>query len=205
MSAVVCSLSAVETFGGENANTHKKKNFAQGRCSWRVLPGLRNFSNQICSGRREENMTWTCVRFFTIFHKLRASCGRPQFRLYHLSPGPSPPAPLSITSSPPSPLSKPPPGSRLRVLLFVSCVMSIYLSIDLSISPRLLLASSDIPLLYLSPPHHNVTSTGWRRWCARSPNALASGRPPRVPSPLSPTSSPSFSLRLRGCLSSFSS
>ena len=23
-------------------------------------------------------MTWTCVRFFTIFHKLRASCGRPQ-------------------------------------------------------------------------------------------------------------------------------
>ena len=42
-------------------------------------------------------------------------------------------------------LSKPPPSSRLRVLYFVSCVVSIHLSIDLSVlifSPGLLAAAS---------------------------------------------------------------
>ena len=51
---------------------------------------------------------------------------------------------IPITKSPPSPLPKPPPSSRLRVLFFVSCVMSIYLSIDLSVhffSPGLLAAA----------------------------------------------------------------
>ena len=49
-----------------------------------------------------------------------------------------------ITQSPPSLLYKPPPSSRLRVLFLVSCVMSIYLSIDLSVhffSPGLLAAA----------------------------------------------------------------
>ena len=36
--------------------------------------------------------------------------------------------------SPPSALSKPSNSSRLRVLFFVSCVMSTYISIDLSLS-----------------------------------------------------------------------
>ena len=50
-----------------------------------------------------------------------------------------------ISQSPPSPRSKPPPSSRLRVLFFVSCVMSIYLSNDLSerlLSPGLLAAAA---------------------------------------------------------------
>ena len=44
---------------------------------------------------------------------------------------------------------------------------------------------------------------GWRRWCARLPNALASELPPRALSPPSPTPSPSFSVRLLGCLFSY--
>ena len=39
------------------------------------------------------------------------------------------------------------------------------------------------------------------RW-ARPPSALASGRPPRAPSPPSPTSSPPFIVRLIDCLCS---
>ena len=41
--------------------------------------------------------------------------------------------PYHIRKSPPSLLSKPTLSSRLLVLFFVSCVMSIYLSIDLSV------------------------------------------------------------------------
>ena len=51
--------------------------------------------------------------------------------------------PYHIRKSPPSLLSKPTLSSRLLVLFFVSCVMSIYRSICLSIfSPRLLLAAA---------------------------------------------------------------
>ena len=70
---------------------------------------------------------------FMIFHKLRASCGRPQCVLPHFAETCSVSSSIPITQSPPSPLSKPPPSSWLLVLFLVSCVMSIYLSIDLSV------------------------------------------------------------------------
>ena len=67
----------------------------------------------------------------TIFHKkFGASRGRPQCSLPHFAETCSSSSSIPIT--PPSPLSKPPPNSRLRVLFLVSCVMSMYLSIDLS-------------------------------------------------------------------------
>ena len=84
----------------------------------------------------------------------------------------------------------------------------LYISIDLSVhfSPGQLavaaaVASSAIPLLYFYPPHHSLTSTGWRRWWDRPPNSLACERPPRAPCP-SPASSSSSSVRLIGCLCS---
>ena len=112
----------------------------RGWCSWRVLPGFGNLLDQICTGY----ITWTCWDFFTILHnKFRASCGRPQCVLPSFAETCSSSSSIPITQSPPSPLSKPPPSSRLRVLFFVSCVMSIYLSIDLTVhfSPGLLAAS----------------------------------------------------------------
>ena len=113
----------------------------RGWCSWRVLPGFGNLLDQICTGY----ITWTCWDFFTILHnKFRASCGRPQCVLPSFAETCSSSSSIPITQSPPSPLSKPPPSSRLRVLFFVSCVMSIYLSIDLSVhffSPGLLAAA----------------------------------------------------------------
>ena len=40
----------------------KGKHFAQGRCSWRVLPGFRSLSKMnFAQGERRKNMTWTCV------------------------------------------------------------------------------------------------------------------------------------------------
>ena len=74
-------------------------------------------------------------------------------------------------------------------------------------SPCLLLlhASSAIPLPYFKLPHHNLTSTGSRGWWGQSPGSLASGRPPRAPSPPLPTSSPSSSVWLMCCSCSFSS
>ena len=82
---------------------------------------------------------------FTIFNnQFRASCGRPQCVLPPFAETCFSSSSIPITHSPPSPLSKPPPSSRLRVLFFVSCVMSIYLSIDLSahFSPGLLAAAA---------------------------------------------------------------
>ena len=82
---------------------------------------------------------------FTIFHKLRASCGRPQCVVPPVTEACSSSSSVPIIQSLPSPLSKPPPSSWLRVLIFVSCVMSIYLSIDLSVhifSPGLLTAAA---------------------------------------------------------------
>ena len=89
-------------------------------------------------------MTWTCWDFFTIFHKFRTSCGRPQCVLPPFAETCSSSSSIPIIHSPPSPLSKPPPSSSLRVLCFVSCVMSIYLSIELSVyfSPGLLPAAA---------------------------------------------------------------
>ena len=89
-------------------------------------------------------MTWTCWDFFTIFHKFQAWCGRTQCVLPSFAETCSSTSSILITHSPPSPLSKPPPSSRLRVLFFLSRVMSIYLSIDLSVhffSPGLLAAA----------------------------------------------------------------
>ena len=72
--------------------------------------------------------------FFRIFHNtVRPSCGRPRCVLPPFAETCSSSSSIPITQSPPSPLSTPPPRSRLRVLFFMSCVMSIYLSIDLSV------------------------------------------------------------------------
>ena len=153
-------------------------------------------------------MTWTCWDVFTIFHyKLRASCSRPQCAQPPIADTCSSRSSIPITQSPPSPLSKQPPSSRLRVLFFVSGEMSIDLSIDLSVHflHGLLAAAAAAGFVYYSAvirlaAASNRTSTGWRSWRARPPNALASGRPPRAPSPPSPISSPSFSVRLIDCV-----
>ena len=83
--------------------------------------------------------------FFYDFHnKFRASCGRLQCVLPLFAETCSSSSSIPITQSPPSLLYKPPPSSRLRVLFLVSCVMSIYLSIDPSVhffSPGLLAAA----------------------------------------------------------------
>ena len=121
---------------------HNKQNTLRGWCSCRVLPEFGNLRNKIIFPRY---MTWTCWDFLTTFHnKFRASCGRPQCVLPPFAETCSSISAIPITQSPPSPLSKPPPSSRLSVLFFVSCVMSIYQSIDPSVhffSPGLLAAN----------------------------------------------------------------
>ena len=118
-----------------------KQKMLRGWCSWWVLPGFGNLLNQICSGVYDVDLLGLFLRFFTTSFELRAvdrsvSC--------HLSETCSSSSSIHITQSPPSPLSKPPPSSRLRVPFFVSCVMSIYLSIDLSVHflPGLLLIAA---------------------------------------------------------------
>ena len=98
----------------------------------------------------ESNLLWVddvdlLGLFLSIFHNtFRASYGRPQCVLPPFAETCSSSSSIPIIQSPPSLLYKPPPSSRLRVLFFVSCVMSIYLSIDLSVhffSPGLLAAA----------------------------------------------------------------
>ena len=89
-------------------------------------------------------------------------------------------------------------------VLRLSCVMNINLSIDLSVhlSPGLLAAAAAGFVWYTAAillAATSIPNVYWLEW-ARPPNALACGRPPRAPSPLSPTSSPSFSVRLIDCV-----
>ena len=88
-------------------------------------------------------------------------------------------------------------------LIFVSCVISIYLSIDLSVhlfaSPTAAGFSCYTTAILLAATSQPKPSTCWRKWWPLSPNALACGRPPRASSPPSPTSSPSFSVKLIDC------
>ena len=96
----------------------------------------------------ESNLLWVddvdlLGLFLSIFHNtFRASYGRPQCVLPPFAETCSSSSSIPIIQSPPSPLSKPPPSSRLHVLRLVSCVMSIYLSIDLS--PGLLLKAAAV-------------------------------------------------------------
>ena len=48
--------------------------------SWRVFQDFEICQKmKFAEGGGRENIAWTCVLFFTIFHNnLRASCGRPQ-------------------------------------------------------------------------------------------------------------------------------
>ena len=121
--------------------TNKKK--LRGCCSWRVLPGF-----GICGIRFAEGMydvdllglfndfsqqAWSFVGSTAV-----CSATFPRDLLLQLFNA------YPTTRSPPSPLSKPAPRSRLRVLFLVSCVISIYLSINLSVqfSPGLLAAAA---------------------------------------------------------------
>ena len=122
------SLWALESFGKKNSKQNKKwsGDGAHGGC----FQGFGILSFFFFSG----HMTWTGWDFLTVFHnKFRASCGEPQCLLPLFAETCSSSSSIHITQSPPSPLSMPLPSSRLRVLFFVSCVMSIYLSIDLSV------------------------------------------------------------------------
>ena len=94
-----------------------KQKMLRGRCSWRVLPGFGNLWKQnLLREKILRGPAGACVRFFTIFHnKLRASCGRPQCVLPPFAETCSSCSSIPITHSPPSPLSKPPPSSKLRV------------------------------------------------------------------------------------------
>ena len=116
-----------------------------------MLPGFEDLSKHISSGRSEEKYDVDLrLTFYHIsqkpssFVRATAVCStifrRDLFlqfhNLYHII---SAVTALHATTQ-----------LKVTCLLFVSCVMSIYseLSIDLSVSPRLLLASSATPLLY---------------------------------------------------------
>jgi len=99
-------------------------------------------------GRRNKNDV-DLRSSFPIFHsKLRASCSRPP----RVPPPFAPTCPsrssITITRSPPSLSSKPPPSSRLRVFVFVCSVMCFYLS---SCSGSLRLACCDYSSSTCSP------------------------------------------------------
>ena len=119
-----------------------KQKMLRGWCSWWVLPGFGNLLNQICSGVYDVDLLGLFLRFFTTSFELRAV---DRSVLCHLSPRPAPPAPQSLSHNlrrHRSPSRRP---ARGRVpYFFVSCVMSIYLSIDLSVyfSPGLLAAAA---------------------------------------------------------------
>ena len=76
---------------------------------------------------------------------------------------------LLLNPSPPSTHSKSPPRSRLRVLFFVSCVVSIW-SIHLSIyftEPSAGSISCSTAALRLAVTFQSQVKCNWRRWCAR--------------------------------------
>ena len=136
--------------------------------------------------------TWNFSLLFTTTFEFRVTdCSV----FCHLLPRPVPPANQSLFHNLQrhrSPSRRP---ARGCVSLFLCGHLSIDLSVDLLSSPaaaRFVCYAAD----RLYPSHHNLTSTGRRRWWGRSPNGLATGRPPRAPSPPSPTLSPSFSVRL---------
>ena len=141
------------------------------------------------------------LRFCTTSFELRA-VNRSVF--CHLSPRPAPPAPQSLSHN----ISRHRSPSRRPARGCVSCFCVLRdeynLSVDRTICPFFAwLASScccwlRLPYRCYTCSRHiiNLTSTGWRRWWARPPDALASACPPRTPSPPSPTSSPSFSVGL---------
>ena len=141
---------------------------------------------------------------FRDFHnKLRASCGRPQC-VPPLFAETAPPVHQSLSHN----LRRRRFPSRRRArgclsYFFVSCVISIYLSIDLSVhlfaSPTAAGFSCYTTAILLAATSQPKPSTCWRKWWPLSPNALACGRPPRASSPPSPTSSPSFSVKLIDC------
>ena len=117
-----------------------KRKMLRGWCSWRCFQDLEFVKSNLLRVYDVD-----LLGLFTILHKCRTSCGRPQCVLPLFAETCSSSSSIPITQSPPSPLSKPPPSSRLRVLFFVSCVMIIiYLSIDLSVhfSPGLLVAAA---------------------------------------------------------------
>lgn len=162
--------------------------------------------NKLLRVEEEKNIYDVDLPFFNHHKKnhskLRASCSRPPCVPPPFAVTCSFRSPITITRSPQSLACKPPTSSRLRVFVFVCCVMCTYLStcpFRLACCDRLLLLA-----VFLAAPSQPNTYW-WRRWCARSPNALASGRPPRAPSTPSPPSSQSRSVRLQGCLSSLSS
>ena len=103
-------MQILESFGKQIEWEHK---FAQGKYDVDLLGRAFDFK-----------------RFFTTSFELRA-VDRSVF--CHLSPRPVPPVPIPITSSPPSPLSKPPRSSRLRVLFLVS--FDEHLAIDRPVRP----------------------------------------------------------------------
>ena len=105
-----------------------KQKMLRGWCSRRVIWNF--FSKQSCSGY----VTWTRWNFFNDFSQrfeLRAVDRSVFCHIFAEACFSS--SSIPISQSPPSTLSKPPPSSRLGVLFFVSFVMSIYLSIELSV------------------------------------------------------------------------
>ena len=139
--------------GRRNEN---KTKMLRGWCSWRVHPEL-GLLIMFAQGTRRGPAGSFFSRFFTTHFELRAVDSSV---LCHLSQETcSSSSSVPITKFRPSPLDKPPPGSRLRVVFLVSCVMNIYLLIDRSVhlSPGLTVAvavaSSAIPPLYLSLIH----------------------------------------------------
>ena len=80
---------------------------------------------KIRSGWREVMYDVDLRLIFCDVSPLRAACGRPQCVLPPFAGTCSSTSSTSISLSPPSPLSKPPLSSRLRVVFIVSFVMSI--------------------------------------------------------------------------------
>ena len=122
-----------------------------GRCSWRLLPGLKTLWKPICS-RKEYDVDLLapavdCLQFFTSFEL----CAGDRSVFCHLSPRPAPPiAPQSLSQN----LRRhrcPSHRPAQCCESFASWVMGvIYVSIDLYINclHRLLLLASSRPTLY---------------------------------------------------------
>ena len=121
---ISCSIRTAfrEFRGGKKGEKTLLRGGAHGGC----LQDLGICENTLAEGGGRKNITWICVWVCTIYYsKLRSSCDRPWRVLPPFAGTCSSSSSVPITSSRPTPVSKPPPSSRLRVFLFVSFVMSI--------------------------------------------------------------------------------
>ena len=121
---ISCSIrTAFREFRGEKKGG---KTLLRGGAHGGCLQDLGICENTLAEGGGRKNMTWICVWVCTIYYiKLRSSRDRPWRVLPPFAGTCSSSSSVPITSSRPTPVSKPPPSSRLRVFLFVSFVMSI--------------------------------------------------------------------------------